>query len=572
MTASMLPRIAAAALAIATTGGCGTITQPEQDAAALHATELQSSAAPAPARVPTRSPFDAWTPPEGIPSPSFGIRESAPAPPEPWTNPTVGFFYVDATAQGATDEGNPYGTPSRPRVTIPRELPAGSVVELRGTYDHSHTSPNTLLAAGTAEAPVFIRGANAAQRPRVRRQWEVKGTYVILEHLEFTRLNEKETGSLVMLAPLRWAAVRGSELSGNTSGGGLGIVSWNPPDAVENVVIIGNRVHDNGDVKASFDQDVHGISVGSHVSHLWVVDNELARNSGDGIQINAGNRANQPTTHHIYVARNIAHHNKQTGFWTKQAVDVVFSQNLCYDHRLGNSSIGACMGMQYAPERVWFVSNHIHGSDYGIAFASDSDMGSGKDSFILGNVIHDIHRSGEFDPNTAWASSGVMLAGGVNRYIVNNTIHDVDGGINSPAPGNNYIVNNSVTALAAGRGYHLFLELPSAVERSVVHHNLFDREARIRWGSDQVLDWSGLQSLLPARGIAPVEGPMRYRNPARDDFRPAAEAPMGSVEAAKIGEAYGKVFGVELPGDFRMIGSFSEFAKHPPSAPLPSAR
>jgi hypothetical protein len=566
MIALMATRIVAASLAIAIAGGCGAMTQPGQDALAVQATEV--SPRPAPPRVPTPSPFEKWAPPAGIPTPTFGIREGAPAPPNPWTAPTEGFFFVDATAQQATDDGNAYGTPRRPRMTIPRELPAGSVVELRGTYDQSHTSPNTLRAAGTADAPVFIRGAGAAERPRIRRPWELKGTYVILENLEFTRLNKEETGSLVLLAPLRWAALRSSSLNGNLSGGGLGIVSWNPPDAVENVVIVGNTVHDNGDVKAGFDQDVHGITVGSHVSHLWVVDNELARNSGDGIQINAGNRENQPTTHHIYVARNVAHHNKQTGFWTKQAVNVVFSQNLCYGHRFGNSSIGACMGMQYAPERVWFLFNHIHDADYGIAFASDSDMGTGKDSFIIGNVIHNIHGSGEFNPDTAWSNAGIMLAGGVNRYVVNNTIHDVDGGINSPASGNNYIVNNSITALAPGRGLHLFLELPSAIERSIVHHNLFDGTVRIRWGSDQVLDWPGLQSLLPSREIAPLAGPLPFRNPAGDDFRLAGtqvDAARGSTDATKMGEAYRKLFGIELPGDFSTIGSFNAFAMHPPS-------
>ena len=224
---------------------------------------------------------------------------------------------MDATAPRATDEDNPYGTPARPRMTIPSQLAAGSVVELHGTYDRAQTSPNTLTAAGTAEQPVFIRGSAPSARPRVRRPWELKGSYVILENLEFTRLNDTETGALVLLAPLRSAALRNSILSGTPSGGGLGIVSWSPPDAIDNVVIVGNTVHDNGDVKANFDQDVHGITVGSHVSNVWVVDNELARNSGDGIQINAGNRENQPTTHHIYVGRNVAHHNKQTVFWTE---------------------------------------------------------------------------------------------------------------------------------------------------------------------------------------------------------------------------------------------------------------
>src|SRR6185437_3582017 len=103
-------------------------------------------------------------------------------------------------------------------------------------------------------------------------------------------------------------------------------------------VVYDNSIHDNGDVHSTFDQDDHGIHIGPRVSNTWIVDNELARNSGDGIQINAASIADQPTTHHIYVARNIAHNNKQSGMWVKQATDVIFSENFCYGHRPGDSS------------------------------------------------------------------------------------------------------------------------------------------------------------------------------------------------------------------------------------------
>src|SRR5947207_353141 len=99
-----------------------------------------------------------WSPPLGIPSPSFGIFETAPESPNPWTAGTPGFYYVDATKSGSTDSSNAYGTPARPRRTIPTDLPAGSVVELHGVYDNSHGSPNTLVSRGTADKPVFIRG------------------------------------------------------------------------------------------------------------------------------------------------------------------------------------------------------------------------------------------------------------------------------------------------------------------------------------------------------------------------------------------------------------------------------
>src|SRR5262249_42954721 len=152
-------------------------------------------------------------------------------------------------------------------------------------------------------------------------------------------------------------------------------------------------------------------------------------------------------THDIYVGRNVAHHNKQSGFWTKQAVDVILSQNVCYAHRPGNSSFGACMGMQYSPERVWFISNHIHDSEYGIAIAGDSDRGFGQSSVILGNVIHNIHHVSPYNPQTGWSQAGIMLAGGMMRLVMNNTIHDVDAGITSPIGAVTHIHNNIISEI-----------------------------------------------------------------------------------------------------------------------------
>ena len=122
-----------------------------------------------------------------------------------------------------------------------------------------------------------------------------------------------------------------------------------------------------------------GSAVGAKVSYLWVIDNRLYRNSGDGIQINGGSIAGQPTTHHIYVARNIAYNNKQTGMWSKQAVDVIFSQNRCYGHRPSNSSMGMCMGYQDSTERMWFLYNVISDSEFGIGVGSNNDLGMGVD-------------------------------------------------------------------------------------------------------------------------------------------------------------------------------------------------
>jgi len=156
-----------------------------------------------------------WTPPLGIPAPPFGIVEKAPASPSPWTVPTTGFYYVDGSSPASTDTSNPLGTPAKPRASIPSSLPAGAVVELHGTYDFGHESPRTIVANGTATAPVYIRGASAAAKPFIRRGWEIKGNYVILENLEFGPNGQSNVGFLVLLSPINHAAFRHSDLHGN---------------------------------------------------------------------------------------------------------------------------------------------------------------------------------------------------------------------------------------------------------------------------------------------------------------------------------------------------------------------
>lgn len=519
-----------------------------------------------PVTAPAVSATAGWTAPMGIPVPEFGIAETARRPPSPWTREVAGFYYVDESRRGATDENNQFGTPAHPRQSIPLALPAGSVVELHGTYDRRHSSPNTLTAHGTAAQPVFIRGASANARALIRAPWELRATYTILENLEFGPANAQRTGELAIVAPGNHVALRASDVHGNPNGGGVGVVSWSPTAFMDHVVIAGNKVHDNGNVRADFDQDVHGIAVSANVSRLWVLDNELYRNSGDGIQINGG-RGGQASTHHIYVARNIAHDNKQTGFWTKQATDVIFAENLCFGHRPGNSSYGQCMGLQYAPERVWFVSNHIHDCDFGIALSSDSDMGSGRDVFLVGNVIHRIHHSGEYNPNTGWSNAAIMMAGETVHVVVNNTIYDVDAGINTPIGGTNYVVNNVVTKVTEPRGNTLFFEHGAPPAETIVRDNIFGADARVRVG-DRVFGSLELR-LAPNRILGPTAEASLFVDAANEDFRlasPSGDAERTSADVAKLTARYRSLYGVDLPIDAHTPGAFDDFSRRPAHA------
>jgi hypothetical protein len=515
-----------------------------------------------------------FVPPIGIPAPTFGITQAAPPAPNPWTSEVAGFYYVDPTAPGATDTGRPFGRPGAPRLTIPdgtdSPLPAGSVVELRGTYTRSHGSPNTIISQGTAASPVFIRGASPTDRPTATGIWEIQGTYIIIENIKFTP-TASGSGSISFLSSVNQAAMRDCEVQGNLNGGGIGVDSFNS-FLNENVVIYRNVIHDNGDVNTCVDQDVHGIKVGPRVSNLWVLDNEMYNNSGDGIQINAGNIGLQATTHHIYVGRNTSHGNKQAGMWIKQATDVIFSENLVYDHRPSDSSSGQAMGYQYATERPWFLFNHMHDNENGIYSGSDSDAGSGIDSFYIGNLIHNIHVStgqgcanGNFqNGGSAWGDGAAMkFAGGVNRYILNNTIYDTDSGIQGPSTdGFVQIVNNVVSNLSNSLGSHVFFEQPSIASNanSIVRNNLFQGTVRIKWGGSSAQNLTQFMSSFPGQCLGCINADPMLVDPLNEDFRlqegsPAIDA--GTTEAAytTFTTLYGLDINRDLDGNVRPLGT-----------------
>jgi hypothetical protein len=300
---------------------------------------------------------------------------------------------------------------------------------------------------------------------------------------------------------------------------------------IEHVVIFDNTIHDNGDVHAKNDQDAHGIGVTDHVNHLWVLDNQLYRNSGDGIQIVAPGRGQRATTHHIYVGRNVSHHNKQTGFWVKQATDVIFSQNVSYGHRPGNSSMGQCMGAQYAPDWVWFIYNHLSDCEYGVAQMSDD--GEPGHTFVIGNVIHNIHRTTlKNEANDAWGSSGIMMAGGDERHVINNTIYDVDSGVNIATPvGSLDLAGNIIANVTQPAASHLLLGFGALLAKTRAHQNLLYGNPRVEVGNGQIQVTA--EQLAKARSLS---GDPQFVNAAGGDFHLRATSP--AVAAGDLNDAY----------------------------------
>jgi len=217
------------------------------------------------------------------------------------------------------------------------------------------------------------------------------------------------------------------------------------------------------------------------------------------------------------------------------------------------------MGMQYAPERVWFLFNHLHDCEFGIYLGSNSDMGSGQDSYFIGNLIHDIHSRGIFTPGSSWSRAAIMAAGGVHRQIINNTIDDVDGGIHVPGGGTNRIANNIIGRVTQPQGHHVFVEDGATARGSTIDHNLFWGGARLRWASGDTVDLRGFRSAF-GQCASCREGDPQWGAPGSGDFHPKATSP--AVDAGALEAAYATFLGLygidiarDLEGNPRPAGS-----------------
>ena len=93
----------------------------------------------------------AYVPPIGIPAPEFGINETVE---NVYGSDNYYTHYIDNSDTNATDTGNPNGSYELPRLTIPTNLSAGSVVEIHGgPYNSLNT---TFTMNGTIDEPVLI--------------------------------------------------------------------------------------------------------------------------------------------------------------------------------------------------------------------------------------------------------------------------------------------------------------------------------------------------------------------------------------------------------------------------------
>jgi len=233
-------------------------------------------------------------------------------------------------------------------------------------------------------------------------------------------------------------------------------------------------------------------------------------------------------------------------------VDVIFSQNTSYGNRPSNSSMGVGLGFQYAPQYVWFLFNHVYDSDFGIGTGSDSDLGSGTESFFIGNLIHDIHDSTRsFKPGTGWQNCGISLPGGINRYVVHNTIVNADSGICSPSPEGRLELHDNLVFGVRKDGQHVFLEFGRLAVNTKASGNVFGPMYRaMTAGTQQSHEGSKAPVRGPAGAVVLLPGFVQAPPSPYDLTADSAAIDVGTTDSAGVYARFMTRYGLDIRRDF----------------------
>jgi hypothetical protein len=573
---------------------------------ALFTGQPQLRCADSPEATDVWPPSRPWRAITGIPDPPFGIDTTHHmfaaaghtydygSGPEPYRLGPDGPYthYVDHDHPDATDVGNPFGTHTTPRETVPNlvHLPAGSVVEIHGG---AFQGPGGLRGMGTAAAPIFIRGA-PGEPPLVTGVFRMYGDYYVIEGLEFDledyarntiTVGKYEQGARSNIA-IRYNEFHGGEPVPTSSYQVIRILHhWNTTEVVSDVVIYGNSFHHIGEDRGDLHYDAVAVSVDTNSERVWIVDNAFDHIGGDSIQVacdapDAGETYVLPN--HIYVGRNRSHDNYENFLDLKLCEDVIASENEVFNLDPLNPSRtpfrygpGAAADPSRARRNIWTLFNSIHDvapSDGAFLLYDSDPLPHPTEHFYIGNVVVNAHNpEGRAPAFGAWNV-------GVQVYL-NNLAYHCDVGFSLAGdrfdtdPSEQLVaVNNIVGPLhpETSRTYWFsFYGVPASVDRAVVHHNLYHCPvgARpLRWGViDPVhgLSYTGytvaeFQAAYPGKGIGSLETDPQLVDPANGDFHLTPTSP--AVDAgSSLAEQYTQLFfsryglsiSVDIDGDVR---------------------
>jgi hypothetical protein len=388
------------------------------------------------------NPAFAYSPPAGIPSPGLWgttdpINSSAPDPATKcpgWPSAeTPGCYYVDNNHPSSTDTNNIYGYPDKPRKQHPSTYAAGAYVEIHsGTYEGTQ---QTIVANGTAENPVWIRGANPVNKPIIRRQTIINGSYLIMENLKYDT-NLTPPSLRYKTTYVDHVCIRNSEFIGNgTASGNANVIWWQgqAEHIATDIIIYNNIIANFGDRFSSTENDYHGLMPSSYTKNSWILKNTIYHQGGDSIQVGSVGYTEATRPKYVYIGDNIMYEDRENAVDVKSADHVVVSNNVCYGFADSSSSDGEAIVIHDNPDNVWIINNKVYSSLIGIISTASTE------TYFIGNVVYD-------------CPTAMHIRGATTGGIINNTLANYNVGISILVSGlkimNNIFTNNRVDEAA----------------------------------------------------------------------------------------------------------------------------
>jgi len=399
--------------------------------------------------------FMTWKPPIGIPAPDFGITEKHTmytgetfdfgSGPEPYKDAGNGPYthYVDSSHANATDTDNPFGTADKPRLTFPENVTAGSVVEI-------HNGPcqiNLTELKGTADKPIFVRGANSTDiflvNDMAGGSYNVQNAeYLIVEYAKFHGIRI-QAGQYAHHISFRYC-----EIDGNDDVPGVYLwthkATFTPGEQKEHIVFYDNVVHDCGPYPDTV-ETVCAFMIDNATQNVWIVDNHIYENGEDGLQIMDRDALPVGTSKadRIFIGRNIFHHDMENAIDAKGSTNIIISQNQMYGYDvIVSASNGDAVRIndEGAQDNIWVIFNRIHDCKWGIGAYGAEDP-----PYIIGNILYNLEEAianggtGDVIGNVVYNCKAGIEAGAGDKTIANNIIVATD---TDPIKGGTNVRNN----------------------------------------------------------------------------------------------------------------------------------
>lgn len=376
-----------------------------------------------------------------------------PAPQRSTDDEEAGFYFVYPQHPDATDDENPWGSPNKPRLTLPyvASFPAGTVIEVKGRVPYSGNGQWLVNCAGTASNPVFIRGVSKIDRPYIEWSPYLSGGYVIVENLDLSqsKTGGRNAGSLVMRplggSHLHHCCIRNNYGRGNgiAKGGAASLISCSGEEnnRYNDFVFCFNDFADYGDSVLTVQNDFHCFHPQSNVDYVWVLFNKSARFGGDSIQIGTATIPSSYYGEYCFVGGNDFSEDGENGVDIKKFRKVVITSNNIHDYDPETSvdHVGSAIVIHNECEDVWFLNNKIRNAGNGF-------VGTGHHRVrIIGNTFENFKRySGEPSVPESGYVNGTVLTLRANNdcAFLNNTARNYQRGLNIQAGADFFLANN----------------------------------------------------------------------------------------------------------------------------------